>query len=216
MVRKPLIYLITDGEMTAENFAEKSLQTLKLIEKAVEAEVSLIQIREKQLSAKMVFKLTSKAAEITTNTNTKLLVNDRADVALAAAADGVHLTSKSLSAEIIRASFPKNFIIGVSAHTLAEVEMAKLTGADFSTFSPIFATASKAKYGAPQGIAALREVVETVREFPIIALGGIDENNFSDVLKSGASGIAAIRSLNDAEKLSEIVKKIITFEIAEN
>ncbi len=210
--RKPLIYLITDGEVTAENFRAKSAETLRLIEKAVEAKVSLIQIREKQLSAKQVFELAAKAAKITKNSNTKLLVNDRADIALAADADGVHLPANSLSAEIIRANFPENFIIGVSAHSLAEAEKAKLDGADFSTFSPIFATASKAKYGAPQGIAALREVVETVGELPIIALGGIDENNFGEALKAGANGIAAIRFLNDAEKLKEIVDKIRDYE----
>ncbi len=206
--RKPLIYLITDGEMAAENFSEKSLQTLKLIEKAVEAEVSFIQIREKQLSAKLVFELVSKAAEITNNSKTKLLVNDRADIALAAKSDGVHLTSKSLSTGIIRASFPPEFIIGVSAHTLPEVETAKLAGADFAIFSPIFATRSKAKYGAPQGVEKLSKVVETVQGFPVIALGGINENNFAEALKSGASGIAAIRILNNAEKLSEVVKKM--------
>jgi len=203
-----LIYLITDGGTTAENFCARSLQTLQLIEKAVEAEISFIQIREKQLPAKLVFDLASKAAEIAANTNTKLLVNDRADIALAAAADGVHLTSTSLSADVIRSNFPPDFIIGVSAHTLAETQKAKLAGADFATFSPIYATDSKAKYGAPQGIGALREVVEAGGEFPIIALGGIDENNFSDVLRSGASGIAAIRFLNDADTLSEVVKKM--------
>ncbi len=214
--RKPLIYLITTGELTTENFSANSCATIEIIKKAVEAEISLIQIREKQISAKMVFELAAKAAEITRNTNTKLLVNDRADIALAAAADGVHLTSGSLSAEIIRAGFPEDLIIGVSAHTLAEAVEAKLMGADFVTFSPIFATDSKVKYGAPQGTFALREVVVAVRAFPIIALGGIEENNFSEVLKSGASGIAAIRSLNSAEKLSEIVKKISSFKIAES
>jgi thiamine-phosphate pyrophosphorylase len=203
-----LIYLITDGETTAKNFSERSLQTLRLIKKAAEAEISFIQLREKQLSAKLVFELASKAAEITKDTKTKLLVNDRADIALAAAADGVHLTSKSLSATVIRSNFPVDFIIGVSAHTLAEVEKAKLTGADFATFSPIYVTLSKAKYGAPQGIAKISEVLKTVHDFPVIALGGIDENNFSDVLRSGASGIAAIRFLNDADKLSEVVKKM--------
>ncbi|MEP6904408.1 MAG: thiamine phosphate synthase, partial [Actinomycetota bacterium] len=99
---RPLIYLITGGETTAENFRKKSLQILKLIEKAVEAEVSLIQIREKLLSAKMVFELAAKAAKITKNSKTKLLVNDRADIALAAEADGVHLPANSLSAELIR------------------------------------------------------------------------------------------------------------------
>jgi len=211
-VREPLIYLITDGETTPENFREKSVEMLKLIEKAVEANISLIQIREKRLFAKQVFELTAKAAQITKNSKTKLLVNDRADIALAADADGVHLTANSLSAEIIRANFPRDFIIGVSAHSLAEVEKAKQQGANFATFSPIFATASKAKYGAPQGISALREVVETVKEFPVIALGGIDENNFGEVLKSGAKGIAAIRFLNDAEKLLENVDKIRNYK----
>lgn len=206
--QEPLIYLITDGETTAENFNEKSLQTLEIIEKAVEVEIPLIQIREKKLSAKLVYELVSKASKITKNSKTKLLVNDRADIALAAEADGVHLPANSFSAKNIRATFPPDFIIGVSAHNFEEVEKAKLSKADFATFSPIFATASKAKYGAPQGVAKLREIVETVEKFPVIALGGINENNFDEALKSGAKGIAAIRFLNDAENLAEIVKII--------
>jgi thiamine-phosphate pyrophosphorylase len=206
--RKPLIYLITGGKFTAENFREKSVETLKLIEKAVRTEVALIQIREKQLSAGQVFELAAKAARITKNSRTKLLVNDRADIAQAAAADGVHLTANSLSAGIIRRKFPAKFMIGVSAHALEDVQQAKLDSADFATFSPIFATASKLHYGAPQGIAALREVVEAVGEFPVIALGGINERNFAGTLKTGAGGIAAIRFLNDAENLKEIVDKI--------
>jgi thiamine-phosphate pyrophosphorylase len=208
LVREPLIYLITNGEITAENFREKSAETLKLIENAVRAKVSLIQIREKQLSAKQIFELASKAARITKSSETALLVNDRADIALAADADGVHLPANSLSAQIIRRDFPANFMIGVSAHSLEEVKKAKLEKADFATFSPIYATASKAKYGAPQGIAALREAVETAVEFPVIALGGIDENNFAEALKAGAKGIAAIRLLSEAKKLAEIAVKI--------
>ncbi len=207
-MREPLIYLITDGEITRENFSEKSSQTLKLIAKAVATEVSLIQIREKHLSAKLVFELASKAAQITKNSKTKLLVNDRADIALAARADGVHLPSNSIDAEIIRANFPPDFLIGVSAHSLEEVRQAKLAGADFATFSPIFATASKKKYGAPQGVAKLREVAQTVENFPVIALGGIAENNFGEALKSGAKGIAAIRFFCDAENLEKLVEKI--------
>ena len=204
--RKPLIYLITDGETTAQNFNEKSLQTLAIIEKAVESEISLIQIREKQLSAKLVFELTVKAAKITKDSNTKLLVNDRADIALAANADGVHLPANSLSAQTIRANFPPNFMVGVSAHTLEEVKKAQLEGADFATFSPIFLTESKAKYGAPQGIGKLREVIQTVENFPVIALGGIDETNFREVLEI-ADGFAAIRFLNNAENLQKLPKE---------
>ena len=201
--RKPLLYLITNGEMTAKNFRQKFAATLEIIKKAVEAEISFVQIREKRLSAKLVFELVAKAAEITKNSDTKLLVNDRADIALAANADGVHLPANSLSADIIRANFPANFIIGVSTHSLAEIGIAKKNGADFVTFSPIFETESKKKYGAPQGIEKLREVVKSFENFPIIALGGIDETNYAEVLQI-ADGFAAIRFLNDAENLKKI------------
>ena len=141
-----------------------------------------------------------------------MLVNDRADIAQAAEADGVHLPANSLPAEIVRANFGESFIIGVSAHSLEDVERAKSAGANFATFSPVFATASKAKYGAPQGVAKLREVAETFEGFPVIALGGIDENNFREALEAGASGIAAIRFLNDAENLIETVTKIRNYK----
>ena len=209
---KPLIYLITRGETTPENFREKHVETLSIIEKAVRAKISLIQIREKHLTAGQVFELIWKAARITKNSNTKLLVNDRADIALAAEADGVHLPANSLPAEIIRKNFPENFIIGVSAHSPEEVENARAAGAHFATFSPVFATTSKAQYGAPQGIAKLREVSENYQKFPVIALGGINENNYAEVLKAGAKGIAAIRFFCDAENLSETVRKIRSYK----
>jgi thiamine-phosphate pyrophosphorylase len=197
----PLIYLITDGEMTAQNFSRRKLQTLELIKVAVQNNISLVQIREKKLPARLVFEFASEAAEITRNTSTKLLVNDRADIALAVNADGVHLTSRSLSAKIVRRAFPKNFIVGVSTHTIEEAENVKKQRANFITFSPIFSTPNK---GEPQTVENLREVCEKLKPFPIIALGGIDAGNFSEVLDAGASGFAAIRFLNDAENIRKL------------
>ena len=198
---KSQIYLITDGTTTAEDFAEKKLQILKLIKAAVEAKISLIQIREKRLAARLVFEIVSEAANFTRRTDTKILVNDRADIALAASADGVHLTRTSLSAAAIRRSFPRNFIIGVSAHTLEEAEIAKRQGANFVTFSPIFSSPGK---GEPKGVEKLKEVCERLKPFPVVALGGIDETNFAEVLKAGASGLAAIRFLNKEKNLKKI------------
>ncbi len=186
-----IIYLITDGEITGENYAKTSRKTLDLIKRAVAAKISLIQIREKQLSTKLVFELALQAAKITKKSTTKLLINDRADIALAVNADGVHLTANSLSAEIIRANFPRDFIIGVSTHSLEKAEIAKNQGADFATFSPIFHSPNK---GAPVGLDALREVCTKLKPFPIIALGGIDETNYHEVLQI-ADGFAAIRFL---------------------
>lgn len=198
---KSLIHLITEGTTTTQNFSENKEKILQLVGQAVLSKIDLIQIREKHLSAKLVFEITSEAVKIARNSNTKILVNDRADVAFAANADGVHLTSSSIPAEQIRRNFPTDFIIGVSTHTLEEAQRAEKQGADFVTFSPVFATPSKEKYGEPQGLRKLREVCEKLKDFPVIALGGIDETNYSEVLKNGASGFAAIRFLNNAENL---------------
>lgn len=195
---KPLLYLITKGAATTENFREKRAETLDIIKQAVAAEISLIQIREKNLPARLVYELTSEAVKLTKNSKTKLLVNDRADVALAANADGVHLTASSLPPEIVRSLLGADLIIGVSAHSAAEVEAAKRGGANFAVFGPVFTTPSKIKYGAPQGIEKLREAVAAVEDFPVLALGGIDETNYAEVLRV-ADGFAAIRFLNDAK-----------------
>ncbi|HEX8399619.1 MAG TPA: thiamine phosphate synthase [Pyrinomonadaceae bacterium] len=205
----PLIYLITTGAASDNNFSEASRRILNLIKAAVEAEIPLVQIREKQLSARRIFELAGKASQITRNTATKLLINDRADIALAAEADGVHLTAGSLSAKIIRQNFPENFIIGVSAHTLEDVLRAKNEAADFATFSPIFSTPNK---GEPQGLAKLREVCAAAKPFPIVALGGIDETNFESALKVGAQGVAAIRLFNDVERLFRFAGKAREFK----
>jgi thiamine-phosphate pyrophosphorylase len=196
-----LIYLITRGEATSENFPEKSLEILQIVEAAVSAEISLIQIREKQLPARFVFELTEKAVQLTRNSRTKILVNDRADIALSARADGVHLTSLSLSTETIRRNFPKDFIVGVSTHTLDEAVSASRHGADFVTFSPIFRTPNK---GEPKGLIELKKACAMLKSFPVVALGGIDETNYKSVLEAGATGFAAIRFLNQPENLRNL------------
>lgn len=196
-----IIYLITKGETIIQNFAENKNSILELIKAAVQTKVSLVQIREKKLSARRVFELVSEAVNITKNSETKLLVNDRADIALAAGADGVHLASTSLSCAVIRRNFPEDFIVGVSAHTTQEAVEAKLQGADFVTYSPIFSAPEK---GQPKGLGELSEVCQKLNPFPVIALGGIDETNFASVLENGACGFAAIRFLNNQENLRNI------------
>ncbi len=203
---KPIIYLITEGKLTAENFNADKKRVLEIIESAVENRISLIQIREKKLSAKLLFRLTIEAAQITRNSQTKLLVNDRADIALTANADGVHLTETSVSAEIIRKNFPENFIIGVSTHSIEKAKNAKTQNADFITFSPIFDSPGKS---APTGSENLKTVCEQLNPFPVIALGGIDETNYKSVLETGANGFAAIRSLNNKQNLKLIRREIL-------
>lgn len=169
----------------------------------MKARVDLIQLREKELTACTLYELAHQAARVTRDSVTQLLINDRADIARAANADGVHLTIRSLSAKIIRQTFGENFLIGVSCHTLAEARTARDDDADFATFSPVFDTPSKQIYGQPVGLEKLREAATQLSPFPLIALGGITRENLRDCLHAGAQGIAAIRLFDDAENLRE-------------
>ena len=203
----PLMCLITNGEATSENFESKSLEILKLIESAIIAKIPLIQIREKRLLAKLLFELAQRAAKITKNSDTKLLINGRADIAYLSGADGVHLPSDSIPIESIRGSFGNEFLIGVSTHSLTVAKSAEASGADFVTFGPVFHTPSKEKFGDPQGLDKLKEVSQNL-SIPLIAIGGVDGSNYASVLHNGAAGFAAIRFLGDAEKLVAIAESV--------
>jgi thiamine-phosphate pyrophosphorylase len=208
-VQQPVIYLITSGATNAQTTpaSEEFVELLKLIADAVAAKVSLIQLREKRLSARVLFELTLQAAQITRKSETRLLVNDRADVARAAGADGVHLTARSLGADVIRRTFGPDFLIGVSTHSIEEARAAR-DHADFAVFGPVFRTESKKGYGAPQGVAKLAAVARELAPFPIVALGGVDLQNLAACGEAGVSGIAGIGIYNHREALPHIVYMI--------
>ena len=184
----PITYPITNGKTTPQTISD----TLRFVRAAVEAEVVLLQIREKSLPARVLYELVTRAAEITRDSKTRLLVNDRADIARAAGADGVHLTASSLPADVVRRTFGAEFLIGVSTHSLDEARAARDGGADFVVFGPVFETESKRGFGAPQGLDKLRQVADELRGFPVLAIGGISLENAGACFDAGASGIAAI------------------------
>jgi thiamine-phosphate pyrophosphorylase len=207
---KPILYLITRGATDETSTPESAEfhQILLQISAAVTAGIPLIQIREKRLTSRVLFELAARAADLTRGTATRVLVNDRADIAAGARADGVHLTTQSLEASIIRKTFGNEFLIGTSTHSLAEAEAAKDGGADFIVFGPIFESFSKKKYGPPVGVEALTTVAREVKPFPVLALGGISVNNAKECLRAGASGIAGIGLFGDPERLRSISTEI--------
>jgi thiamine-phosphate pyrophosphorylase len=209
-LKKPILYLITAGTTTEASTPEsKEFENiLALVRAAAAAGIHLVQIREKDLTARHLFELTVRAAEITRGTSTRVLVNDRADVAAAAGADGVHLSTRSLPSQIVRDTFGRDFLIGASTHSLAEAMAAREGGADFAVFGPVFETASKTKYGPALGVPALRQVALELAPFPILALGGISKANAADCVRAGARGIAAIRLFSDAETLAQAVNAL--------
>jgi thiamine-phosphate pyrophosphorylase len=195
-------------EAASNPASEDFRRILALIRAAVEARVELVQIREKNLHARTLYELTARAAAITRGSRTRLLVNDRADIARAAHADGVHLTTRSLPASIIRRTFGGDLLIGVSAHSLPEALDARAGGADFATFGPVFETPSKRAYGPPAGLAALAGAARRLAGFPLIALGGLTRENAPDALRAGAGGVAAIRLFDDPRSLSATVRAL--------
>ncbi|HEV2801038.1 MAG TPA: thiamine phosphate synthase [Pyrinomonadaceae bacterium] len=206
----PITYLVTDGRTTRDTSAASAEFTrlFALVGACVLARVSLVQLREKQMRPRVLYELTRRAADLTRGSQTRLLVNDRADIALAAGADGVHLTSRSLDPLVVRNIAPRDFLIGVSTHTLAEARAAAANDADFAVFGPIFDTPSKEAYGSPLGLEQLRAAAHALKPFPLIAIGGITRERITQVVASGARGIAAIRLFADESELEAIVNEL--------
>jgi thiamine-phosphate pyrophosphorylase len=153
--------------------------------RAVHEGVDMIQIREKDLPARDLFELVSTIRDLAIGTKTRILVNDRLDIALAAAVDGVHLPGNGLPADRVR---PFVKLLGVSTHSVKEAIDAEKARADFILFGPVFDSPGKAAVG----LEPLKEVVSAVK-IPVLAIGGITRANASEVLNAGAKGIAGIR-----------------------
>jgi thiamine-phosphate pyrophosphorylase len=169
-----------------------------IISQAIDGGVETVQLREKDLSSVELYVLASEIREITMEKGANLIINDRVDIALAVDADGVHLGWKSLGIGLVRKMIGHEKLIGFSAHNLQEAKKAEDSGADYVTISPIFDTVYKDYFVEPLGTEKIGKIKEEI-DIPVIALGGINENNVNGVLENGAYGIAVISAILQSE-----------------
>lgn len=220
--KKPIVCYVTHRKSLAAGDSAEAV--LEKIRAAVAAGVDWVQIREKDLSGRELLAL-AKAAVGIANTQARettaarsasqIIVNDRLDVALAAGAAGVHLGRESLSAQdVVRwchgGNAPAQFLVGVSCHNLEEAREAHTAGASYIFFGSVFDTPSKRAMGQPQGVARLAEICSSVT-IPVIAIGGVSEENAAECVRAGAAGIAAIRMFQEPQNtaaMQDVVERL--------
>lgn len=172
------------------------------LDQLASAGIDAVQVREKHLDDRRLLEVVERARG-RLPAKTLLLVNGRADIALAADADGVHLPSTGLPLAALRRRWGSALWIGRSTHSLDEVIAARNDGADYVTFGPVYPTPGKTAYGPPPGLAGLRRAAAT--GVPVLALGGVGAEQLAEVAAAGAHGAAGIRAFHDPDSLRELV-----------
>ncbi len=167
----------------------------------------LVQLREKDLEGGALFALAESLAAECRRAGARLLVNDRLDVALAAGADGVVLPADSFPTRVARRLLGPTRLVARSTHSAAEVERALQEGCDFVLFGPVYETPSKAAFGPPQGIEAIRTAARL--PIPVYAVGGVTAENAPALLQAGAHGVALIREVIAAENPASAVARLL-------
>jgi thiamine-phosphate pyrophosphorylase len=218
-----LFYYITDRRQFPGAAEEQRAALLRKISEAAGCGVDYVQLREKDLSARELLRLAEQARQSIAEASrsarpTRLLINSRVDVAIAAGADGVHLRSDDISAAEARAVWMKagsgrDFLIAASCHTAGDVRRAESEGADFVVFAPVFEKGGKRGVGLEALRSACRGVPASATpepspavNIPVLALGGVTVENARSCIEAGAAGIAGIRLFQDNDVAAVVAK----------
>lgn len=204
--KRPVVCLVTDRHRLAGTVGSDDVSALeKLVAESVRAGIDLVQIRELGLSDRLLTAVVSRAVTVAQGSRTRIVVNDRVDIAVTAGANGVHLKETSMPAERARTIVPESCLIGRSVHSVAEAERANGGGAiDYLVAGTVFSTRSKPGCKLI-GLEGLRAVVSAV-DIPVIAIGGMSVMRTREIAETGAAGLAAFDEFAlPGRNLSEVV-----------
>ena len=179
-----------------------------LLQEVFTAGVPIVQLRERDLSARELVRLAREVQAVAASHRSQLLINDRIDVALALEGVGVHLRSNSLPVSVARQLLGAQRLVGVSVHTVEEAMQVESQGADYIILGPIYATPSKQMFGPPLGIHTLEKACRLVR-IPIIGIGGVTAARAQQMRYAGAFGVAVITAILSATDVESATRELL-------
>jgi len=199
------LYLVTDKGLSRDR------STRDIVESGIRGGVTCVQLREKTATTRVFIQEAQALKDLLAVFNIPLIINDRLDIALAVGADGVHLGQKDMPLAMARAIAGNRLIIGISAESVEDAIAAELGGADYLGVSPIYATPTKIDTAPALGLKGLAEIRKVVK-IPLVAIGGLNSENASAVIQSGADGVAVVSAIvaaEDPERAARQLKKVI-------
>jgi len=195
------LYVITDAKLSCGR------SHLEVIRAAIAGGATIVQYREKEGTTRQLVKEAHALRELTRQNGVLFIVNDRVDVALAVDADGVHVGQDDMPAILARRLMGPGKIVGVSATNLEEALQAERDGADYIGAGPIFATPTKPDAAPPMGLDGLAEICRRV-SVPVVAIGGINEDNATAVIEAGADGVAVVSAIVAAPDVEAAARRL--------
>jgi len=199
------LYIVTDRK------ASRGRDHMSMVRAALDGGADVIQLRDKDLSGRDLYALAREMASLVHASRARFIVNDRLDIALAAGADGVHLGQYDLPVAAARSLSPPSFIIGVSVGSVEEALAAERDGANYIALSPVFSTPTKDDAGPGHGLEVLREIKAAVK-LPVIAIGGVNAGNVTEVVGAGADVVAVISAVlgaDDVEAAARSMRELV-------
>jgi thiamine-phosphate pyrophosphorylase len=195
------LYLVTDRNLAG------SRPLCQIVEAAIRGGVTIVQYREKCAGTRQMIEEARSIRDLCHTHNIPFIINDRLDIALAVNADGIHIGQEDMPASLVRKILGPEKIIGVSVENPHQALTAISEGADYVGASPIYSTPVKPDASNPIGIPGLQEIVR-ICSIPVVAIGGLNISNAASILQAGATGIAVVSAIINAENVEQAARKL--------